>query len=204
MNLSIRFLVAASMLVGNSLLAANGSESHIDADGWTGIAQRDEIRPAFEFKKNGGPDHKGSLNIRADKREGLDGHWTKKFSVQGGQYYSFRALRHLENVASPRRSALVRILWRDALGRPVHHDEPGAKSYAPGKPPVAEPEYPPDRETDSKGWTEVSDVYQAPSKATQAIVELYQQEQQEMAASETRKFGRSKGAKEYLRKAGKL
>jgi hypothetical protein len=38
----------------------------------------------------------------------------------------------------------------------------------------------------------------------QAIVELYQQEQQEMAASETRKFGRSKGAKEYLRKAGKL
>ena len=38
----------------------------------------------------------------------------------------------------------------------------------------------------------------------QAIIELYQQEQQEMAASENRKFGRSKGAKEYLRKAGKL
>jgi len=38
----------------------------------------------------------------------------------------------------------------------------------------------------------------------QAIVDLYQQEQQEMAASENRKFGRSKGAKEYLRKAGKL
>ena len=38
----------------------------------------------------------------------------------------------------------------------------------------------------------------------QAIVELYQQEQHELAASETRKFGRSKGAKEYLRKAGKL
>lgn len=38
----------------------------------------------------------------------------------------------------------------------------------------------------------------------QAILELYQQEQQEMAASETRKFGRSKGAKEYLQKAYKL
>jgi hypothetical protein len=38
----------------------------------------------------------------------------------------------------------------------------------------------------------------------QAIMELYEQEQQETAASETRKFGRSKGAREYLRKAGKL
>jgi hypothetical protein len=38
----------------------------------------------------------------------------------------------------------------------------------------------------------------------QAILELYQQEQQETIASETRKFGRSKGAKEYLQKAGKL
>jgi hypothetical protein len=40
--------------------------------------------------------------------------------------------------------------------------------------------------------------------ADEAILQLYQQEQQETAASETRKFGRSKGAKEYLRKAGKL
>lgn len=38
----------------------------------------------------------------------------------------------------------------------------------------------------------------------QAILELYRQEQRETEASETRKFGRSKGAKEYLKKAGKL
>jgi hypothetical protein len=38
----------------------------------------------------------------------------------------------------------------------------------------------------------------------QAILELYLQERQETAASETRKFGRSKGAKNYLQKAGKL
>jgi hypothetical protein len=41
-------------------------------------------------------------------------------------------------------------------------------------------------------------------EADEAILQLYQQELQETAASETRKFGRSKGAKEYLRKAGKL
>src|SRR2546425_10133351 len=79
MNLSIRLLVAASMLVGNSLLAASSNESNLEDDGWTGVAQRDEIRPTFLFKKNGGPDNKGSLIIRADDREGLDGHWTKTF-----------------------------------------------------------------------------------------------------------------------------
>jgi len=51
--------------------------------------------------------------IRADDREGLDGHWSKTFPVKGGQCYRFSASRRLDNVASPRRSALVRILWRD-------------------------------------------------------------------------------------------
>jgi len=190
--LIIRFLFVISLLLGNSLLAASGNATHPDANGWKGVAQRDEIRPEFVFKKNGGPNHDGSLIIRADHREGLEGRWEKTFPVKGSQYYSFHALRRLENVASPRRSALVRILWRDEKGRPVHHDEPGAKSYAPGVPPMAEPEYPPDRGTDAKGWTEVSDVYQVPSKATQAIIELYfrwapraQVEWSEVALTET-------------------
>src|SRR5207249_1776297 len=93
--------------------------------------------------------------------------------IKGGQHYRFRALRRVEAVASPRRSALVRVQWRDDRGKPVHHDAPGAKSYAPGKPPLAEPEYPTDRGTDANGWTELSDSYQAPAKATQAIVELH-------------------------------
>ena len=166
--LAILLAVASFSTTGADIL-----QPATGADGWKGVAQREEIRPEFVFKKNGGPNHGGSFVIRADNREGLDGHWTKTFPVKGGQYYSFRALRRLENVESPRRSALVRILWRDEKGRPVHHDEPGAKSYAPGVPPLAEPEFPPDRSTDAKGWTEVSDIYQAPSKATAAIIELY-------------------------------
>jgi predicted amidohydrolase len=172
-RLGIRLLVGLSLLGGGILLSVEPSGTRPETDGWTSAAPRDEIRPAFEFKKNGGPAGHGSLIIRADNREGLDGHWTKTFPVKGGQYYRFRALRRLENVSSPRRSVLVRVLWRDDKGRPVYHDEPGAVSYAPGKPPVAEPEYPSDRATDARGWTEVADVYQAPSKATQAIVELY-------------------------------
>ena len=169
-----RFLLAAVMGVTSlNVQAADAPQSRIDADGWKGVAQREEIRPSFEFKADGGRDKGGSLVIRADDREGLDGHWAKTFPIKGGQWYQFRAFRRLENVASPRRSALVRIHWRDARGNPVRHDAPGAKSFAPGEAPVAEPEYPSDRETDSNGWTELSDTYQAPAKATQAIVELH-------------------------------
>jgi predicted amidohydrolase len=142
-------------------------------DGWTGTAARQEIRPTFEFKKDGGPTGNGSLIIRADEREGLDGHWTKTFAVKGGQTYRFHALRRTKNVTSPRRSVLVRVLWRDAQGRAVRHDEPSAKTYAPGEAPVAEPEYPSELSSDSKGWTEMGGVYRVPSKASQAIVELH-------------------------------
>ena len=55
----------------------------------------------------------------------------------------------------------------------MHHDAPGAHSYAPDKPPVAEPEYPNDGETDKGGWTELGGIYRAPSKAAKAIVELH-------------------------------
>jgi predicted amidohydrolase len=111
--------------------------------------------------------------IRADEREGLDGHWSKAFPVQGGQSYFFRVLQRLENVPSPRRNALVRILWRDDQGRPVRHDEPGAHSYAGSEAPVAEPEYPGPLSPVSQGWTEVGGEYRPPAKARQAIVELH-------------------------------
>lgn len=147
--------------------------SGANTDGWTNASPRDEIRPVFELKRNGGPNRQGSLIIRADEREGLDGHWLKTFPVKGGQYYRFRALRRTENVSLPRRSTLARVLWRDARGQPVRHDEPGAASYDPNKPPVAEPEYPFERSPGPNGWTEFEEIYQAPSKATQAIVELH-------------------------------
>src|SRR6266700_1677952 len=73
--------------------SAHPSEGVAEADGWKSSAPRDEIRPAFIFKKEGGPNHNGSLIIRADYREGLDGHWSKTFSIKGGRYYRFHALR---------------------------------------------------------------------------------------------------------------
>src|SRR5262245_63669649 len=117
-SLSTRWWMGISLLAAGTLLNASASESRSETDGWTNASPRSEIRPLFEFKKDGGPAGRGSLVIRADDREGLDGHWAKTFPVKGGQNYRFHALRRLDNVSSPRRSALVRILWRDDQGRP--------------------------------------------------------------------------------------
>ncbi len=143
------------------------------ADDWTPAAPRDEIKPAFTVSKDGGRAGGNALAISTDDREGLAGWWQKSFSVTGDKNYRFEAWRNTENVESPRRSALVRVLWRDANGQPVNHDEISDAPYAPGKPPRAEPEYPTDKPTDKSGWTEVSDTYLVPPGATQAIVELH-------------------------------
>src|SRR5690348_12565813 len=167
-------LILRTLLIGfivTATCSAMADERGIDADGWKPAWPRDEIRPEFAFDKHGGPGGTGRLTIRADDRDGLDGWWHKSFPIKGGAYYGFRVFRKVQAVASPRRSVVARILWRDAQGHAVYHDQPGATSYAPGEPPLAEPEYPSDKATDAQGWTEVADVYQAPSKATQAIVE---------------------------------
>lgn len=141
--------------------------------GWTTASAREELRPNFRCEPKGGPSGKGALVIESDAREGLNGWWTRSFPVNGGQHYRFFAHRKVTNAESPRRLAVARILWRDANGKPVTHDEPSFASYRPGDFPRSEPELPTDKTTDKSGWTEVSDTYRAPSKATQAIVELH-------------------------------
>ncbi len=136
-------------------------------------APRDEIRPQFAFLPNGGRDGKGSFVIKADEREGLDGYWKKTFSVSGGNHYRFLALRRIENIASPRRSVIARIVWLDDKDKQVPRDTSVVSDYLKRMTAMAEPEYPGDKDTDSQGWTEVSDIYRAPLKATRAVVELH-------------------------------
>src|SRR5439155_1660197 len=92
--------------------------------------------------------------------------------VTGGRFYSFQAFRKLTNVASPRRSALVQLTWRDAQGKAVPEDRPLVSNYLHGGREMATPEYPTDKPADAHGWVEVSDTYQAPAAAAQARVEL--------------------------------
>ncbi len=145
------------------------------APGWTHASPRDEIAPAFEVAPQGGRGGGLGLVIRADGREGLAGRWEKAFSVVGGRYYRFTAYRRAERVALPRQSVFARVVWQNDAGKPVPTEEQGPRDLLVGWKPVAEPEFPFDRETDKDGWTEVSGVYRAPAQATRAVVELHLQ-----------------------------
>jgi predicted amidohydrolase len=157
-------------MAGSALPAAEDAKA---PDGWSASSPRDELRPAFSYLPDGGPDRQGSLVLQSDGREGLIGCWTRSFPVVGGRHYRFVALRRTEGVECPRRCGVARVIWQDDRGRQVLRDEPSTASYRPGTPPVAEPEYPRDKATRPDGWTEVSDVYRVPTKATRAVVELY-------------------------------
>ena len=86
------------------------------------VAPRDEIRPAFSYRPDGGPDGKGSFLICSDEQPGRVGWWTKTFPIEGGKSYAFRAVRRCENVALPRRSVLARVIWLNADGKPAVRD----------------------------------------------------------------------------------
>ena len=170
LRLSAFFVALLAVSTGD--IAAGGD---VLPDGWSAEAPRDEIRPAFSFEAKGGPKQAGSLVIRHDKRDGLDGWFEKSFAVSGGEFIRFQVKRKLTGVAVPRRSALVRILWQDERGRMVSADVPKQQVEETGNVPTAEPEHPKDGATDSHGWTTVVGVYRVPTKATRAVVELHLQ-----------------------------
>src|SRR5436190_9264026 len=92
--------------------------------GWVASSPREEVRPAFSFEPEGGPDKGGAFVITAKDSIGQHGWWRRAFAVTGGKFYRFTAARKTEGVALPRRSAVVRIVWQDAKGKPVPADVP--------------------------------------------------------------------------------
>ncbi len=173
------FVLAAIVFALATPLVAAEPIANEAPDGWSHKTPRAEIAPAFSFDSHGGPSGHGSLVIESKGHEGLIGYWTKTYPVTGGKHYLFSAQRRAENVACARRCAVARLLWRDAKGRPVLRDEPSFASYRSGTAPRAEPEFPSDQDVDTEGnadtsgWTEVSDRYRAPSRATVVVVELW-------------------------------
>lgn len=145
------------------------------SEGWQAKSPREEIRPAFSVDAHGGPQRHGSLVIQHDGREGLDGWYQREFPVHGQSWMRFTAQRKLTGVASPRRSALVRVLWLDANGKMVRAEVPAEQVQELGHTPTAEPEHPADGPTDTAGWTLVSGVYPVPPSAKRAVLELHLQ-----------------------------
>ena len=142
---------------------------------WTAESPREEIRPDFAFDPHGGPQKKGAFVISHDHREGLDGWMQRSFDVRGGEFVRFQTLRKLTGVQLPRRSALVRVLWKAEDGRMVSADVPEEQIRSLGHVPTAEPEHPVDGPTNAEGWTLVSGIYRVPTKASKAVVELHLQ-----------------------------
>src|SRR5262249_3227424 len=143
-----------------------------DSAGWTPMSPRDEIRPEFRRVPHPQNDAESRFIIECDERAGLDGWWARRFPIEGGKHYRFVALRRVENIENPRRSCPVRITWLDGQGQRVQDDRPVVARYNDGAPPRAEVEHPSDRASEN-GWTEVSEIYQAPKNAAQALVELH-------------------------------
>lgn len=162
--------------IGLALLVSARNTAGADApDGWKTASPRDEIRPAFRYVPDGGRDGHGCFVIEADRREGLQGWWTRTVPVRGGGHYRFTAFRRGHQVDTPRRSVMARIVWRDEQGRPVERDQPNRTQLYEGQFTRATAEHPTDGVTDADGWTKVSGLYAVPSQATRAVIELHLQ-----------------------------
>src|SRR5688572_10409020 len=116
MKARIVCLAVVTALAGNLFADFTAPLPKGAPEGWQARSPREEIAPAFAFESRGGKDGTGALVIKHDSRAGLDGAWTKTFPVQGGRYYEFQAFRKIDKVASPRRSAIVRLLWQNSKG----------------------------------------------------------------------------------------
>jgi predicted amidohydrolase len=95
--------------------------------------------------------------------------------VVGGTWYRFVAFYQARSVDLPRRSIVAKLDWQEARGAAVPLDEPTVANYLRGSVGMAETEFPTTGCADSNGWTEVSDTYRAPSRATRAAVSLHLQ-----------------------------
>jgi predicted amidohydrolase len=78
-------------------------------------------------------------------------------------------------VELPRRSIVAKLDWADDAGAGVPLDEPTVANYLRGSIGMAETEFPATHRSESGGWTEISDIYRAPMRATQAKIALHLQ-----------------------------
>ncbi len=87
----------------------------------------------------------------------VDGRWLRRLPVKAGGFYQFTAEYKAQNVTSPERSVLSRVVWLDSRGKQVET-----------------PEYPltsPHRSSD--GWTVLTGTYAAPVGSSLARLELH-------------------------------
>ena len=136
----------------------------LEVDKWHPFTPREELRPIFSVNRNGGPDGLGSLVIRHDSRQGLDGAWSRAFPVEGATHYRITAYSKAHRVGNPRHHTYVELHFQDSAGRLVLNEHIGVHSR---------PFFARNVRSDEDGWAKFSDIFRAPVKATQAVVRLH-------------------------------
>ena len=120
---------------------------------------RAELAPEFRVERAGGATAlQAYILVQAGRGDSaVDGRWLRSVPVKEGTYYQFAVEYQAKQVASPERSVLARVVWRDARGKQVEMPE-----Y-----PVTSPHQTPD------GWAMLTGTYRAPEKAVSARLELH-------------------------------
>ncbi len=167
MRLFALFAVVASLSFGGP------RDSEAVPDGWKAVSQREEIRPLLKYSASGGRSGSSVLAISTDARDGLDGAWQKTFPVEGGKWYHFSVYRRTSGTEFPQQTGAVTVQWYDAAEKRAKDDRKLVERYLTKYDSPTPLEYPVDMATGSDGWTLVSGLWEAPSTARTATVELH-------------------------------
>jgi predicted amidohydrolase len=147
-----RLALLALPLLAGSDPASTASPAH---DGWTIYAARDEIAPRAWVQQE--PGGRYLLGLAGRGHDSVDGRWVRTVAVKPAAYLVFSADYRAQDVATPARSILVRVLWLDSAGKQIDTAEFPVSS----------------RQASADGWTRVTGTYQSPAAATQAKLELH-------------------------------
>ena len=140
-------------LLGLFLAALAASEA-VSTGGWKPYAVREEIAPRSFSER----DARGGLVLGLAGRgdDAVDGRWVREVPVVPGTTYAFGASWRAQDIASPARSVLARLVFLDAAGEPLRPME-----------------YPLVGAPGADGWIPVAGVYHAPEKAARVRLELH-------------------------------
>lgn len=146
--------------------------------GFVGATFAEEIdwilkSPRPEIATGGEKLPEGSLSLKAEDREGLNGFWEAAFPVEGGNWVRFSAVRRAEGIEHPRRSCAVRIDWKGDKGQAVTSPHRVNPVYFGSEQGSAKAEFPMDLVEREDGSVEVGGNFLVPDDAVTAVVQLH-------------------------------
>ncbi len=130
--------------------------SSFEPDEWHFESGRPELAPEHSINNELLFRQKPTLTLSGGGKKHANGLWTKSKDIDPGEYYHIKVFFKADNTGQPWRSVLANIRWLDGSGRQV-----GVAEYPPTL-----------NEQSSSGWYIIGQVYQAPTSARKARIDL--------------------------------